>query len=147
MDKKGFILIKKMLFSSEEGKATDWSLTDKTKQWIITQSKSFQEKGIEKISSSVSTYFYLVLTSQLQARSSILGNSVSVLDTQLVFKSMFKVIINEDCSINANVNRYQGALEQSLLKVDFSVVTGIYSLSIEKMVRYNNKILISNTWK
>ena len=44
-------------------------------QWIITQSKSFTKKGIEKISRSVRAYVYLVLTYQVQARSSIAGNS------------------------------------------------------------------------
>ena len=49
-------------------------------RWTITQSKVFTRKGIEKISISVRVYVCLVLTSQVQARSSIAGNSTSAVD-------------------------------------------------------------------
>ena len=42
--------------------------------------KRFYKKGIEQISSSVRAYFYLVLTSQVQTRSSIVGNSAPAVD-------------------------------------------------------------------
>ena len=95
-------------------------------------------------------YFYLVLTSQVQARSSIVGNSASALDAQEVFKSTFKALIDEDYSISNDVQRYQDVLEHALSKVDFSVSIGIYmlpsnlNLKIGSMKGYNNKILISS---
>ena len=73
------------------------------------------------------------------------------MDAQQVFKSMFKPLINEDYSISADIDRYQGILEHSLSKVDFSVCTGIYmlpsnlNLSIGKTVGYSNNILLSST--
>ena len=75
-------------------------------------------------------YVYLILTSQVQARSSIVGNSAPAVDVQQVFKSSFKALINEDYSvaIHIDVERYQGVLEHALSKVDFSVGTGIYML-------------------
>ena len=97
------------------------------------------------------TYVYLVLTSQVQARSSITGNSVPAVDAQQVLKSTFKELINEDYSIAINIERYQGVLEHALSNVDFSVGTGIYmvpsnlNLNTGKMKGYNNKILVSNT--
>ena len=96
-------------------------------------------------------YVYLVLTSQFQARSSIVGNSAPAVDAQKVFKSTFKELINEDYSIGIDIERYQGVLEHTLSKVDFSVGIGIYmlpsnlNLSIGKTKGYNNKILVSNT--
>ena len=60
---------------SHEVKATERSAPDNLTRWIITQSKVFTKKGIEKISRSERTCVYLVLTSQVQARSSIVGNS------------------------------------------------------------------------
>ena len=66
-------------------------------------------------------YAYLVLTSQVQARSSILGNSSTVVDAQQVFKNTFKVLINEYYSIVIDIERYQGVLEHALSKVDFSI--------------------------
>ena len=96
-------------------------------------------------------YVYLVLTSQVQASSSIVGNSAPAVDAQQVFKSTFKALINEYYSIGINIERYQEVLEHALSKVDCSVGTGIYmlpsnlNLSIGKSKGYKNKILVSNT--
>ena len=93
-------------------------------QWIITQSKGFMRKGIEKISKSVRAYVYLVLSSQIQARSSMVGNSAPAVDAQQVFNNTFRALINEDYSIVTDIERYQGVLEHALSKVHFSVGTG-----------------------
>ena len=92
---------------------------------------------------------YLVLSSQVQARSTIVGNSAPAVDAQQLFKDTFKSLINEDLPID--IKKYQGVLEHALSKVDFSVGIGIYmlpsnlNLSIGKTKGYNNKILVSNT--
>ena len=52
-------------------------------------------------------YVYLVLTSQVQTRSSIVGNSVPAVDAQQVSKSTFKALINEDHSVGNDTERYQ----------------------------------------
>ena len=133
-----------------EVKATERSPPDNLTQWITTQSKGFTKKGIAKIGRSVRAYVYLVLTSQVQARSSIDGNSAPAVNAQKVFKSTFKALINEDYSIGINIERYQRLLEHALSKVDFSVDTGIYmlpsnlNLSIGKTKGYNIKVLLSN---
>ena len=96
-------------------------------------------------------YVYLVLTFQIQARSSIIGNLAPAVDAQQVFKSTFKALINEDYSIGIDIERYQGVLEHALSKVDLSVSTDIYmlpsnlNLNIGKTKEYNNKILVSTT--
>ena len=134
-----------------EVKATERSPLDNLTQWIITQSKGFSRKGIEQISRSVRAYIYLVLTSQAQARSSTVGNSTPEVDAQNVFNSTFKELINEECSIGIDIERYQGALEHALSKVDFLIGIGIYmlpsnlNLKIGKTKGCNNKILVSNT--
>ena len=134
-----------------EIKATGTSPLSNFTRWIITRPKDFTRKGLGKISRSVRAYIYLVLTSQVQARSSIVGISADEVDAQQVFKSTFKALINEDCSIGTDIERYQGVLEHALSKVDFSVGTSIYilpsdlNLNIGKTKGYNNKILVSNT--
>ena len=131
-------------------KATKRSPPDDAGRWVITRSRGLTRKGIEKISRSVRAYVYLVLTSQVQARSSIVGNSASAVDAQEVFKSTFKALIDEDYSISNDVQRYQDVLEHALSKVDFSVDIGIYmlpsnlNLNIGKTKGYNNKILINS---
>ena len=134
-----------------EVKATERSPPDNLTRWIITQSKGFTKKGIEKISRSVRAYVYLVLTSQVQARSSIVGNSAPAVDSQIALKGMFKALVNEVYSIDNDIERYQGVLEHALSKVDFSVGIGIYmlpinlNLNVGKTKRYNNKNFVSNT--
>ena len=59
-------------------------------------------------------------------------------------------MINEDYSINVDIDRYQSVLGNALSNVDFSIGTGIYllpnnlNLNIGKASGYNNKTLISN---
>ena len=137
--------------TDHEVKATKRSPPDNLTRWIITQLRGFTKKDIEKISRSVRAYVYLVLTSQVQARSSIVDNSAPAVDAQQALKGMFKALINEDYSIGIDIERYQGVLEHALSKVDFSVGIGMYMLpsnlhlSIGKRKGYNNKILVSNT--
>ena len=134
-----------------EVKATGRSPPDNLTWWIITQFKDFKRKGIEKISISMRAYVYLVITSQVKAISSVVGNSASAVDAQQVFKSTFKALINEDYSIGVNIDRYQGVSKHALSKVDFSVGTCIYmlpsdlNLSMGKTKGCNNKILVNNT--
>ena len=105
----------------------------------------------EQISRYVRAFIYLVLTSQVQPRASIVGNSAPAVDAQKVFNSIFKELINEDFSIGIDVGRYQGVLEYAISQVDFSVGVGIYmlpsnlNLSIGQTKGYNNKTLVSNT--
>ena len=56
---------------------------------------------------------YLVLTSQVQARSSIAGNSEPAVDAQQAFRGMFKALINEKYSIGIDAERYQRVLEHA----------------------------------
>ena len=130
-----------------EVKATERSPPDDLTRWIITWSKGFTRKEIEKISRSVREYVYLVLTSQVQARSSIVGNSAPAADAQQVFKSTFKALINEDYSIGIDIERYQKILSKEY----FSVGACIYmhpsdlNLSMGQTKGYNKKNLVRNT--
>ena len=133
-----------------EVKAIERSPPDNLTRWIIPQSKGFTRKVIEKISRAVKAYVYLVLTSQVQARSNLVGNSALAVDAQQAVNSTFKALIHEDYSIGINIERCQGVLEHALSKVDFSVGTVIYmlpsdlNLSMGNTKGYNNKILVSN---
>ena len=122
-----------------EVKATERSRPDNLMRWIITQSKGFTRKGIEKIIKSVIGYTYLVLSSQAQTRSTIVGNSAPAVNAQQLFKYSFNSLINEDLFID--IEKYQRLLEHASSKVDSSVGIGIYilpsnlNLAIEKKGR------------
>ena len=100
-----------------EVKATERSPPDNLTRWIITQSRGFTKKGIEKISRSVRAYVYLILTSHVQARSSTVDNSAPAVDAQQLFKDTLKSLINVDLSID--IEKYQGVLEHALSKSRF----------------------------
>ena len=132
----------------DEVKATGRSPPDNHTGWIITQSKGFSKNGIEKTSRSVMEFVYLVLSSQVNARSTIAGNSTPAVDVQKVFKYAFNDLIGD---LSIDTEKYQGVLELALSKVDFSVGVGIHMLSrnlnlhIGKKEGYNNKVLVNNT--
>ena len=150
MDVWGLVLYNRLCYFGHEVKATERSPPGNLKQWIMPQSKGFTKRGIEKISRSVRAYVYLVLTSQVQAKSSIVGNSAPAADAHQAFKGMFKALTNENYSIGIDIERYQRVLEHALSKVHFSVGIDIYmppsnlNLSIGRTKGYNNKILVSN---
>lgn len=66
------------------GKFLERSLSGNLTGWMFTQSKGLTRKGFEEVRKSMRAYVYLVLTSQVQVRSSIVGNAASVVDAQQV---------------------------------------------------------------
>ena len=122
-------------------KATERSPSDNLSRWIITRFKGFTRKGIEQISRSVRAYAYLVFTSQVQARSSIVGSSAPAVDAQKVFKSTFKALINKDYSIGIDIERYQRVLEHALSKIDVSVGKKIVIPAVQHDPPHNLKMV------
>ena len=64
-------------------------------------------------------YAYIVFSSQVQARSSVVGDSAPAVDAQQVFKDTFKARVNEDYFISTDIDRYQCVLEHALSEVRF----------------------------
>ena len=93
---------------------------------MVTQSKGSTRKYIGEVSRSVRTYFYLIFTSKVQARSSIVGHSASVIDAQQVFNNTANALISDGYSIALDIGRYQSVSELST--VDFATALGIYVL-------------------
>ena len=59
---------------------------------------------------------YRVLTSEVQARLSIVSNSASAMDVQQICKSIFDALIGEDFSIGVDVENYQRVLSMQYQK-------------------------------
>ena len=57
----------------------DYIGPDSMTWWIIEESVGFTDVRLYKISESVRAYAYLILSSQASARSSIVGNTASLL--------------------------------------------------------------------
>ena len=117
------------------------------------KSVGFTDVGLwlYRISESVRTYAYLILSSQASARSSIVENTVSALTAQSAFLNNFEDIVNRRVNIQEDIKRYQDTLSYASSKVDYSVGENIYMLPSDMnltirsgTVGYNNKILVSD---
>ena len=129
----------------------DYLGPDSMTQWIIEKSVGFTDVGLLRISKSIRTYAYLILSSQASARSSIIGNSASSLTAQSAFLNNFENVVNRRVDIQENVKRYQETLSYTSSKVDYSIGENLFMLPSNMelrirsgTVRYNNKILFSD---
>lgn len=71
--------------------------------WIISQSKGFARQGIRKVSKSVWIDAYLVLHSQVKARTDIVNNSGYAVYDLKVYKNIFSAVVNEDYFIDDDI--------------------------------------------
>ena len=139
------------VFCCNGGKPTKVAPPKNLTRWILKTSKGFTRVGLTMISKSVRAYVYLLLTSQVQARSKIVGKTANALDAQNIYMNSFEELLKSDYSIADDIARYQGFLEHAMSKVDFSVGAGIYmlpsnmNLNINKTQGFNNKILTSES--
>ena len=111
----GIGFIQQIMFSLFMKKNTQKDLHQTTlHDGSLHRQKVLQKKDIEKIRRSARAYVYLVRSSQVPARSTVVGNSAPAMDAQRVLKSMFKAMISEDYSIGIDIEKSQGVLEHAL---------------------------------
>ena len=129
----------------------DYIGLDSMTRWILEKLVGFTDIGLLRISESVRAYAYLIFSSQVSARSSIVGNTASALTAQSAFLNNFEDIVNRRVNIQEDIKRYQDTLSYASSKVDYSMGWNIYMLpgNMELKIKtgtvgYNNKILISD---
>ena len=74
--------------------------------------------NLVKISESIRTYTYLMITSQVASKIS--------LDFAQVFKENFENVINRSVNTEEDIQRYQNVLKYSSSKVDYNIAVGAY---------------------
>ena len=67
--------------------------------WIIEKSVGFTDVGLSRISESVRAYAYLILSSQVSARSGIVDNTASALTAQSAFLNNFENVVNAEWTL------------------------------------------------
>ena len=129
----------------------DYIGPDPITRWILEKSDGFTDVGLYKISESVRTYAYLILSSQASARSEIVANTMSALTAQSAFLNNFENVVNRRVDIREDIKHYQDTLSYASSKVDYSVGQNIYMLPSDMNLKiktgtvgYNNKILVSD---
>ena len=120
----------------------DYIGPDSMTQWIIEKLVGFTDVGLLRISESVRAYAYLILSSQVSARSSIVGNSASSLTAQSAFLNNFENVVNCRVDIHEYIKRYQDTLSYASSKVNYHVGESIYMIPSDM----NLKIRSGNCW-
>ena len=134
------------VFCCKGGKRTKVAPPKNLTRWILKTSKGFTRVGLTVISKSARAYVYLLLTSQVQAKSKIVGKTTNALDAQNIYMNSFEELLKSDYSIADDIARYQGVLEHAMSKVDFSVGSGIYMLPSKMNLNINKTQGFNNTY-
>ena len=98
-----------------------------------------------RINRSLEAFVYCVLGSQVNIRSSIVGNSGGAVEAQQEMLKLFESsVIEEDLS--TSVQRYQLAVQEAKLRLDLAIAPGIWLMqsnlviNTESIVGYNNEL-------
>ena len=125
----------------------DYIDPDTMTQWIIEKSVGFTDVGLLRISESIREYAYLILSSQVSARSSIVG-ICKCSNSSISFLNNFENVVNRRVDIREDIKRYQDTLSYASSKVDYSMGENIYMLPSNMNLKirsgtvgYNNTIL------
>ena len=129
-----------------QGKEADNSWTT----FILEDGVGFTKAGIERINDSIRTYCWLILGSQSDTRTDILGTGTSF-DAQKQFLANLEDSINSPVDLPSQIKRYQDTLKYASSKVDFVFGEGLYmspsdmELQIGIIQNYNNEIVIATS--
>ena len=86
--------------------------------------------NLVKISESIRTYTYLMITSQVASKTS--------LDFPQVFKENFENVINRSVNTEEDIQRYQNVLKYSSSKVDYNVAIGAFMCPSDMKISTTN---------
>ena len=145
---------KRHLFSDEGGKNGDGNLISLIRNddantqysWFIpSRGHGLTRKGMGRINRSLEAFVYCVLGSQVNIRSSIVGESGGAVETQQEMLKLFESsVIEEDLS--TSVQRYQLAVQEAKLRLDLAIAPGIWLMpsnliiNTESIVGYDNEL-------
>ena len=95
------------MFCSNRGKPTKVAPPKNLTCWILKTSKGFTRIGLTMISKSVRAYVYLLLTSQVQARSKIVGKTTNAFEAQnlYIYMNSFEELLKSYYSIADDIAR------------------------------------------
>ena len=102
---------------------------------MLEKSDEFTRAGIERINDSIRKYIYCLLRAQVQARTSIIGQSGTSPDAQKQVINNFEDAINANLSIPDSIELYQNAINNSHSKLDFAIGSGLYMIPSDLVMK------------
>jgi hypothetical protein len=118
--------------------------------FMLNESKGLTKAGLSRLNQSIEAFVYCILGSQVNTRSTIIGNSGSAQETQTVFLQLFESSVIES-DISKSIQRYQLATQEAKQKLNLAVAVGCWLLpsniiiNTTSVIGYNNKLLKADT--
>ena len=115
------------------------------KQFIIDKADGLTEPGIRYLNDSIRTYSWLILGSQAQTRTTIIGLGKE-LDAQHQYLKNLEAAIAREEDLSRSISDYQDTLKYARSKLDYVIAYGCYmcpsnmNLKIGTVNDYNNMI-------
>ena len=136
--------------TSENGKGFSFIRNDahggKQYEWFIPSvGKGLTKAGLGRLNRSVETFVYCILGAQVSTRSSIVGMGGAASEVQQEMVTLFESCVIEQ-DISKSVQRYQLAVQEAKLRLDFAISPGIWLMpsslviNTESVVGYNNEL-------
>ena len=113
--------------------------------FITREGKGLTMAGLSRLNRSIEAYVYCILGSQVNTRSSIIGNSGSSEETHQEFLVLFESSIIEN-DITKSIQRYQLSIQEAKVKLDLAISPECWLLpsnmvlNRESVTGYNNKL-------
>ena len=142
-----------MKFSDEGGKSINGNLIafiepDDIEQyaWFTPKNSSgLTQAGLSRINQSIEAFVYCILGSQVNVRSSILGEGGRAKEAQTEFLTLVEDAIRQP-DLAQSVQRYQLAVDEAKVRLNLVVCPGAWLMparmiiNTESTVGYNNKL-------
>ncbi len=118
--------------------------------FMLNVSNGLTQIGVEMLNDSIRAYSWLLLTSQANIRSSIIGVGKE-LDSQREFILRLEKRISEDINLAKSIADYQDELKFARSKVDYVIGYGLYMIpsnmiwTIGQISDFNNEIQVATS--
>ena len=113
--------------------------------YLLENSYGLTTPGMGRLNRSIEAFVYCILVAQVNRRSSIVGGGGIAQEVRQELTQLFeKAVIEEDLS--NTVQRYQEAIENSRVKLDFAVTPGVWLLPSNLEINLTSRAGYNNCW-
>ena len=120
------------------------------KYFIPKNSNGLSKSGIQSLNDSIRNYVILILSSQVETRSKIIGISGKRFDSQKEFLTLFESTINQskDTMLSDTITRFQNYITKAKIHLNYVIGPDLYLISDSLVMNlnisgYSNNLLVA----
>ena len=120
--------------------------SDRQFDWFVPdKAEGLTQAGLSRINQSIETFVYCVLGSQVNVRSSILGDGGRAKEAQTEFLVLLEEAIRQP-NLSKSVQRYQLAVDEAKVRLNLAVAPGTWLMPARMVINtgsvagYNNQL-------